>query len=436
MKRIISACLLSLALPMLFATGTTEKVQETKERVVTTVCRSTYATQEWYQQMNADFTAETGINVEVEPTPGTGDDNVLKINVDLLAGGDIDVVSTLGPRNFQARIDAGFFLPLDEELSKRNIDVANIWGKYAQKQSDGNIYALPYKQEIFCLFYNKNVFDNAGVAYPTAPWTWDDYEATCKAIQENSSDDVYGAFSQFDNPWLYMMAAQKGVPFYKADGTSNFDDPAFAEALKWYKSMSDDKGYQMGIKELKAKGVEWDYYATQDNLGMFIQGNWFTRLLNSQNDYPKDWNYGMVALPSGTSDNSKNNFVAMGYLSVNKNAAHLDEAIEYLTWRAQNQWKYEGGIPALVNLTEEENASVFQTTADASNGSITAEDLNKALVNNGLGIVQSDIIGTACFEYSNIIKEEMENYCYGSQSLDKTINNIVARTNEAISNAE
>ncbi len=436
MKKLLCICLFSFSFSMLFASGNAEEKTKSDERVVTTVCRSTYANQEWYQQMNNDFTKETGIIVEVEPTPGTGDDNVLKVNVDLLAGGDIDVIGTLGPRDYEARVDADFFAPLEDILKEKNIDVAGIWGKYAQKSSDGHLYSLPYKQEIFCMYYNKKVFDEAGVEYPKAPWTWDDFEQKCEEIKEKSNGKAFGSFFQFDNPWLYLRAAQAGIPFYKADGTCNFDDPAFAQALQWYKYLSDEKDYQMGVKELKSKNVEWDYYATQDDLGMFLQGNWYTRLLNSDTDYPKDWKYGIVSVPTGNSEDTKNNFVSMGYLSINKNAAHFDEAIEYLTWRAENEWKYEGGIPALVNLNDEEKNMIFQATAEASNGSITVEDLNNALINNGLGIVQSDIIGTACFEYNNIIKEEAESYCYGSQDLDTTINNIVNRSNEAISNAK
>ena len=67
---------------------------------------------------------------------------------------------------------------------------------------------------------------------------------------------------QFDTPYLFIRAAQKKVPFYKADGTCNFDDPAFAEDLKWYKSLSEDAKIQMGVKALKAGNASWDYYAT------------------------------------------------------------------------------------------------------------------------------------------------------------------------------
>lgn len=425
MKKSLTAAALLLASTMVLSAET-----------VTTVTRSTYANQKWYLQMNADFTKETGIQVQVDATPGTDDDHTLKVNVDLLAGGNTDVIETLGPRDYLSRVDAGFFMPLNDVLAKKNVNVKGIWGKYIQTESDGKFYSLPYKQEIFAVFYNKSLFDKYGVAYPKAPWTWKDYEATAAELTKKSAGKAYGSFMQFDTPYLFIRAAQKKVPFYKADGTSNFDDPAFAEDLKWYKSLADQSKIQMGVKALKAKNVSWDYYATQSNLGMFLQGNWYTRLLNSQSDYPKDWKYGIVATPSGTDASGKNNFTSMGYLSINKNAAHVNAAVTYTVWRAQNQWKYEGGIPALVNLTPEQNKAVFEGTAKASGGSITVGDLQKSLIDTGLGVVSSDISGVACAEYNQIIKEEAELYCYGNQDLPTTIKNIVTKTNAAIKAAQ
>ncbi len=435
-KRIVLTMVLaSLLITSAFAAGSKEQKATTdQKRVVTTATRSTYVNEVWYQKMNADFTAQTGIEVQVEATPGTGDDHTSKVNIDLLAGGTTDVIETLGPRDYGARLDAGFFMPLTDVMASHNVDVKGTWGKYIEYQGDGDFYALPYKQEIYCLFYNKQVFDDANVAYPTAPWTWADYEKIATEITANTNGKDYGSFMNLDTPWYFIVASQQGIPFYKADGTCNFDDPAFASALAWYKKLGNDLKVQMSITELKADGAEWNYYATKDNLGMFVQGNWYTRLLNSQEDYPKDWQYGIVAMPTSGTEESANTFTSMGYVSINKNAAHVDEAVEYATWRAENQWKYEGGIPALVNLTAEQQDQIFEATANASNGSITTDDLYNALINNGLGVLSSDITGSVGAEYNSIIKEETELYLMDQQTLDVTIANICKRVNDAIAN--
>jgi multiple sugar transport system substrate-binding protein len=422
-------CIGSLIAAPLFAGGGKES---SSRRVVSTVCRASYANEQWFKNMNAAFTAETGIEVDVQPTPGNDADHNNKVNIDLLAGGTIDVIPTLGPRDQQGRVEAGYYSALNDVLKNAGIDAASIWGKYITYQSDGKFYELPYKQEIFCMLYNKDMFDKAGVPYPKGAWSWDEYIATARRLTANGQ---YGSYMGNDIPWYYMTAAQRGVPFYKKDGTSNYDDPAFAESLKWYYDLSHTQKVQMPVSEMLADDASWNYYAMKNNLAMFPQGNWFMRLLNSQADYPRDWKYGITQFP-GAGGSGNTTFISAGYVSINKNAAHPKEALEYLVWLAKNQWRYEGGIPALVNLSAGDQRAVFEGTANASGGQITVDDLYTSLMGNDLGVVQSDIIGTAASEYTAIVIEEATKYMIDQQDLNATIRRIVSRTNEAIANVK
>jgi multiple sugar transport system substrate-binding protein len=167
---------------------------------------------------------------------------------------------------------------------------------------------------------------------------------------------------------------------------------------------------------------------------MFPQGNWFVRLLNSQKDYPRSWKYGVTQLPSTGADGN-NNLVSQAYVSINKNAAHPKEALTYMLWIAQNQWRYEGGIPALATLTPEQQNAAFSAVASASDGQVTVSNLYDAMLDNGMGVVDSDIVGTAATEYNNIVKEEVSSFCMDLQSLEDTIAHIVSRVNDAIKSA-
>lgn len=428
-KTIVFAIVLAFVATMAFAQGA-QAAPAASQKVVTTVCRASYATEEWYNKMNADFEAETGIHVDVQPTPGNDADHDAKVNIDLLAGGTIDVIPSLGPKYFQDRVEAGFFAPLSGVV--KNADEA--WGSYLPKDESGEFYGLPFKQELWNVYYNKDLFDRAGVPYPTAPWTWDDFVETAKKVTD-PANGIYGAYLSAENPWTIMSAKQCGVPLYKEDGSCNFDDPAFAESLKWYKSLG-DQGIAMPVSEIKSENASWNYYALAgDKLAMFPQGNWFTRLLNSQVDYPRDWKYGVVATPSA-GPNGNNNFCSAGYVSINKNAAHPEEAAIYCAWLGENQWKYEGGIPALAVLSAEDQELALGTVANNSNGQVTVEDLYNNWIATGMGVEQSDILGTAADEYNRIVNSEIEAYFLDMQSLDVTIANIVAQVNEAIANVK
>ena len=434
MKKVFTTLLIVTMLSaMVFASGASEK--QSAERVVTTVCRASYVNEEWFNSMNAAFTAETGIRVDVQPTPGNDADHDAKLNIDLLARSTIDVIPSLGPKFYYNRADAGYFVPLDDLIASKGIDAESVWGSYLPYSDDGHFYAVPYKQEVYCVFYNKALFDRAGVPYPEGPWTWDEYVETAAKVTDLSAG-IYGSYMNIENPWYILSAKQKNVPLYKEDGTCNFDDPAFRESIEWYKSLGNELKIQMPVSEVVNENASWNYYAMAgDHLALFVQGNWFTRLLNSQTDYPKDWDYGVAPTPSAGEDGN-NNFVSMGYYSINKNAEHPEEALEYLLWLGQNQWKYEGQIPALASLTAEEQNQVFSSIADASHGQVTVTDLYENFMNTGMGVAQSDIIGTAADEYNRIVNDEVTAYCMDLRDIDTTISRIVTRVNEAIRNVQ
>ena len=437
MKRMmLVAALMLLAVTSVFAMGGGETSAESEyDRIVTTTVTATYLNETWFNTMNADFEAETGIHVVVQPVPGDEDEYKAKINIDLMGGSTVDVVETLGPKDYSRQVSAGFFMPLNEVVEEAGIDPYSSYGANLPVEDDGNYYALPFKQEMYCVFYNKAIFDEAGVPYPEGPWTWDEYVETAQKLTDKKKG-VYGSFMNADLPWMYMPAQQLAVPFYKEDGSCNFDDPVFKEYAEWFKYISNDLGVQPSVAELEAENANWNYYALEGyRLAMFPQGNWFTRLLNSQEDYPKDWNYGVAPLPSA-GEGGNNNLVSLGYVAINKNAAHPEEALTYALWIAENQWKYEGGIPAFATMSEEDQQLAFGSIAEASHGQVTVDDLYQNLINTGLGSVSSDIVGTAAAEYYNIVKEELSSYNMDLQDIDTAIANIVTRVNEAIVNAE
>jgi multiple sugar transport system substrate-binding protein len=433
MRKVLTVALvLVMAAASAFAAGKRDAGPGT--RVVTTTCRASYANEKWFKDMNAAFTAESGIAVDVQPTPGNDDfEHMTKVNLDLVAGGSIDVIETLGLRDQQGRIEAGFFMPLNGLLKEAGIDAAGIWGKFINYQKDGAFYDLPFKQEVRCVFFNKDMFDRAGIPYPKGPWTWDEYIATAKKLTDLSKNQ-YGSLMANGTPNSFILARQKDIPFYKADGTSNFDDPAFAECLQWYYDIGHKNKVQLSVGDLIAMNASWNYWVMTDNIAMFFQGNWFIRLLNSPEDYPRAWRYGVAPCP-GAGPNGNNTVGSVGYVSINKNAAHPKEALEYAVWIARNQWKFENGLPALEKISPADQELVFGPMVEASDGQIVVEELYSALIDTGMGNVPLNIIGPAATEYNNIVNEEVERFCMDQQDLRATIRRVVSRANEAIVNS-
>ena len=70
---------------------------------------------------------------------------------------------------------------------------------------DNTLYGVPKAVETLVLIYNKDLFDQAGVAYPTNDWTWADADAAALKIK---ALDVTSLFYQEVRRYFYVTPTQ------------------------------------------------------------------------------------------------------------------------------------------------------------------------------------------------------------------------------------
>jgi multiple sugar transport system substrate-binding protein len=384
-----------------------------------------YSDKEFYKKINEAFTAKTGIHVESEMVPGAGNDMYKKIDLDLASAGTVDVIPLIQPLILDKYVNKNYLLPLNDLMKTEQYDADKMFGQYLTKY-DGMIYALPKQVSTWAVFYNKKIFDDAKVPYPPAEWTWEQYIETAKKLTDPAKE-IYGSYMLDYDIYLFMLARQHNVSAYKADGTSNYDDPFFKESLKLFGDLGNVYKIQPGWHEFKTKKLPWDGFMS-GKYGMHLIGTWYTALMSNEKDYPKDWKWGVTQIP--TDGKGMNNFGVTYTYAVNKYSTHPKEALEYVKFRAENSAKMEGVIPALADRVAQKEA--LTDIADASGGSVTVEELSKAFFDNNLGFVQEKNIGPAATEYSNIILSESDLYLRDNRSLDDTIRAIKDKADAAI----
>jgi multiple sugar transport system substrate-binding protein len=98
---------------------------------------------------------------------------------------------------------------------------------------DGKQLGLVESFSNVVLFYNKDLFDAAGVAYPSADWTWkEELEAAQKLT--NASAGIWGDLAPLQFWEFYKTIAQNGGSMFNADKTEvTLDSPANVETLQW-----------------------------------------------------------------------------------------------------------------------------------------------------------------------------------------------------------
>ncbi len=420
-----AACLLLPA--AVFAEGGQEKGGE---KVVSYFADSKYYSDNTTISRNQAFEKDTGITVDMQMIPGDPEQFYDKTDIAIMGGDTTDCIRLTNPLNIARYVQAGFLMPLDDLLAKAGYNADAVYGKFL-KRYNGKLLYLPYEQSIHAVYYNKKIFDQAGVPYPKAPWTWDDYVATAKKLT-NRDKGIWGSYFVLDwEYYYYMLARQRNVSAYKANGLSNYDDPAFKDSLAFLYNLGETDKVQPTFKEYKAKKLTWDTWAATGSFGMTCIGSWFTGLLTDPVTYPRDWDWGIVETPAA-GPNGKNNLMAGGVWAVLKNAKHPQSAARYVAWVSENSYKYAGGIPARVNLTDAEIQSLLGGIAEKSRGSVTVADLKAALMQNSLGVVDEKVTGPRAREYTDVILQESQLYMSGEQSLDDTVKHIKARADQVL----
>ena len=128
--------------------------------------------QEGIQEICNDWTAQGNPEVKVEVIDW---DNYWTLLEAGASGGELPDVFWMHSDYAQIYMENDVLLDLTEYIEKDGIDLGQYYPDItAIYQSDGKTYALPKDHDTIALLYNKALFDEAGVDYPTYDWTYED----------------------------------------------------------------------------------------------------------------------------------------------------------------------------------------------------------------------------------------------------------------------
>lgn len=376
------------------------------------------------------FEKESGIKVNLNILPGVGQEAYKKLDIILMSGDQTDIVFLNNPVVQQKYATSGLLMPLTDLAKGKNYDLENIYGEYLTSY-DNDIYYLPKEFGTWAVFYNKNLFDKAGVDYPEGPWTWEEYVETAKKVAD-IDQGIYGSNMMNWDYFIYMLARQKKISGYNEEGLSNYDAPEFAESMKFFKELTDVHKVQPSWLDYSNQKIAWNEFIN-GKIGMQYFGTWFFNILNDGETYPREFDYGVVQPPANPG--GENNIITTGAIGINANAKNIDEAFEYLTYVAEKSYEFAHTIPARVDLTNELDV-ILENMAEKSNGSVTVSDIRGAIFAENLGVTHEKIVGTAAAQYKEIIKTEAERYLVGEIELEEAIKNIKEKADEAIKSAK
>lgn len=282
---------------------------DTAEEVTLKVSLWDYSKTQYYKTMIDGFMKKYP-NVKVEVTEFDADNYEDVVTTQLSGKSDLDVVFMKGLPGLSALIEQGHVLALDDLLAADETwDAKAYSGLVEATQVDGKTYCVPFRKDNNLIFYNKRIFDEAGVKYPEDGMTMEEYYELAKQVTSGEgSNKVYGHFTHTWSSNVYIYARR--IKEFNQMDTSTYD------ALKPYYEVMvkmQDEGVAMDFGTAKASSAHYRDVFQHEQAAMIQIGTWqINNLLEEEKLTTEDkitFDWGVCALPN---DKGEGNTTAVG----------------------------------------------------------------------------------------------------------------------------
>lgn len=274
-------------------TKSDEKATSTGEKKVLSVTTWDYDTSPTFQTVvDAYMAKHPDVEINVVDTSADEYNNSLGISLSA-AQPDPDVIWVKDMGSMLQMADKKQLLPLDDFMKKDNLDLSVYNGAAEQLQYNGVTYGLPYRSDWYILYYNKDLFDAAGVAYPSNDMTWDQYyDLAAKMTSGEGSAKVYGGHNHTWQALVSNWAVQ--------DGKHTVVEKDYSFLKPWYEQALalQDNGYIQDFSTLKTANIHYSSVFKNQQCAMMPMGSWFiASMIQSQASDETSFNWGIARIP-------------------------------------------------------------------------------------------------------------------------------------------
>jgi len=277
----------------------------------------------WQDVIDAYEAANPNVTVELREISSAEYQDVL--NIQLSGGDDTDIITVKDIPGYNAMLSRGQIIPLDDYIAADGIDLSQYSGAADELVWDGQIYALPFRSDIWILYYNKDIFDAAGVAYPSNDMTWSEFDETARLLTSGSgADKIYGAHFH-----VWRSAVQLGT-VQAGDSIINTDYSFMMPMYNMVTSMQND-GIIMDYGELKTGSIHYSGPFKNGQVAMLPMGSWFIgSLIQAKHDGEFDFDWGIASYPHPEGVEAGTTAGTLTSLAINANSKQKDAAWDFV----------------------------------------------------------------------------------------------------------
>ncbi len=261
-----------------------------------------------------------------------------KIITVLSGGAKLDCYMQKRQTDIFPQYSNGFIQPLDKLIKKYKYDVNNFKSYLPQVTVNGKIAAIPFRGGAYYTYYNKKIFEKAGIPTPTdyvkkGEWTWDKFAEVAKTLSTGDGQQYGGVLYT----WMVCSMGpviQSQQDMIKADGTPNYDPKMILYALKLRKDLEQCKAI-IPQAELTATKLHYSTAFYGGNVAMLVIGEWFPGQMMAGRDknllQNYTWNdWAVTRMPCNNSTYST--LGTATFCHVYSRSKKKDAAFKFISW--------------------------------------------------------------------------------------------------------
>lgn len=288
-------------------------------------------TQYWGDIKAAYEASHEGVTIEMVDLGSTDYMTVLATELSG-SGSDFDVVTIKDVPGYATLVQKNAILALDDYIKADGVDLAQYAGATDQVLVDGKLYELPFRNDFWVVFYNKDLFDAKGVPYPTNDMTFEQYDELARQMTDTTfGSQVYGAHYHTWRSAVQLFGVLDGQHTI-LDGEYSAFQPYYEMVLK-----QEDDNVCRKYTDLKTEGLHYSAAFSGGDVAMLNMGSWFiatmiSNLQSGEYDSSLCGNWGIVKYPHAEGVEAGSTLGTITGLSVTTVSDTPDAAWEFVKW--------------------------------------------------------------------------------------------------------
>ncbi len=367
-------------------------------------------------------------NIKVNYTPGLAGSEYNAKLLSSAAAGSLPDVMFVSAESYRAIVSKGALWDITDQFDE-NYPLDDFIDSSRQiMEVDGHVYGISSCTVSPIVYYNKDVFDQKGIDYPSADpencWTIDEFRDVAKKL---TSDDIYGVYGlETVADTLNAQLLSNGGTRYNEDYTkSTMNSPENKEVFEIIKAIRTEDGSAPDASTLDAVGMSAKQMLQTGKVAMLVDGSWSLQELAAS-----DMNIGMAPLPSY----GKVLTTGQAHLHcIAETSKHKDEAWQFLQFLSGMDYQGElvkSGLWMPNRYSMYEDDAVAQWYDEKVHG-----DSYKHMLTYFRDAAVDPTALQLTSQARDIIAEETDMYFKQDQDIDTTLQNMDTRIDEAIQDA-